>query len=36
MLETAIQEERSGIPWDVIGGFFALAVLIGAGYFLVM
>ena len=35
MFETALQEERTGLPWGLISGFVAFAALVLGGYFLV-
>lgn len=35
MFKTAVQEERSGIPWGVILGIAAFAALLAAGYALI-
>ena len=36
MFETAVQEKRSGVIWGIITGCLALAVLLGAGYALIV
>jgi hypothetical protein len=35
MFETAVQEKRTGVVSGIIIGCIALALLLGAGYFLV-
>ena len=35
MFETAVQEERSGVPWGILIACTAFAVLIVVGYALV-
>ena len=35
MFETAVAEKRTGVPWGLIAGVGAFAVLIVGGYFLV-
>ena len=35
MFETAVIQERTGVPWGVIAGFVAFALLLVSGYFLV-
>jgi hypothetical protein len=35
MFKTAVQEERSGIPWNVILGIAAFAALLGVAYALI-
>jgi len=35
MFETAVQEKRTGILWDVVVGFIAFAALLGTGYILI-
>jgi hypothetical protein len=35
MFKTALVEERSGIPWGLIAGCLAFAVLLISGYSLV-
>jgi len=35
MFKTAVQEEPTGVPWGLIAGFIAFAVLLGSGYILV-
>ena len=35
MFQNALIEERSGVPWGLIGGCIAFAALIFSGYMLV-
>ncbi len=35
MFKTALIEERTGVPWGIIAGCIAFAVLLSAGYLLV-
>ena len=35
MFETAVQDKRTGVLWDVIVAFAALAALLAAGYILI-
>ena len=35
MFTTALQEEPTGVPWGIIAGCIAFALLLGTGYFLV-
>ena len=32
MFQTAVMEERTGRPWGLIAGLFALATLLAAAY----
>jgi hypothetical protein len=35
MFETAVQDKRTGVLWDVIVALAALVALLGAGYILI-
>jgi hypothetical protein len=35
MFETAVQEKRTGILWDVVVGLIVFAALLGTGYILI-
>ena len=35
MFETAVQEKRTGIFWDVVVGLIVFAALLGTGYILI-
>ena len=35
MFETAGQEKPDGVPWGIIAGLVALAVLLAGGYLLI-
>ena len=36
MFQTAVQEERTGAPWGILGGLMSFVVLLATGYFLIM
>jgi len=36
MFQTAVMEERAGLPWGIIAGFLAFAAMLGAAYILII